>query len=111
MGLLIAHVIPAPVGVTDQTGGVGHQDQALGIVQDLAGEIALALQFGLKGLQAADIQHDAAVLHHALLGIAHGEGINQDLDGGPVLAAQSYMELQTIQRPNSLQEWWTSVLC
>ena len=45
--LLVAHVLPAAVGITDQARGVGHQDQALRVVQNLAGEVALSLQLGL----------------------------------------------------------------
>ena len=43
LSLIASRFVPAAVGITDQTGSIGHQDQALGIVQDLAGEIALAL--------------------------------------------------------------------
>jgi len=42
--LLVAGVVPAAVRVADQASGIDHQDQALGIVQDLLGEIAGALQ-------------------------------------------------------------------
>ncbi len=86
--LFVAHVLPAPVGIADQSGGVGHQDQALGVVQNLSGEIPLPLQFRLEGLQPADIEHQAAVLRHPPLAVAHREGIDQDINRGSITPAQ-----------------------
>ena len=88
--LLIAScLVPAPVGVADQTGGVGHQNQALGVVEDLAGEIALALQFGLEVLEVGDVEHEAAALRQSALGVANRESIHQHVDKGAVFATQS----------------------
>ena len=86
--LFVAHVLPAPVRVADQSGGVGHQDQALGVVQNLAGEVALALQLRLEVFQPADIQHQAAELRHPALGVAHCEGIDEYIHRRSVAAAE-----------------------
>ena len=68
--LLVAGVVPAAVGIADESGRVDDQNQALRVVQDLLGEIALALQFGLVGLKAGDVEHQAAVLQHLAVGVA-----------------------------------------
>ena len=86
--LFVAHVLPAPVGIADQSGCVRHQDQALRVVQNLSGEVALALQLRLEGFQPADIQHQAAELRHPPLGVPHREGIDEYIDRGSVAAAQ-----------------------
>src|SRR5205823_6882210 len=45
--LLISHNLPAAIGITYATAGVRHKNEALRVVQDLAGEVALSLQFRL----------------------------------------------------------------
>ena len=86
--LLVAHVVPAPVGVTDQPGGIRDQDQALRVVQNLAGEVALALQLRLEVLQPADIEHQTAELRNPPLGVAHRESIDEHVDHRSVAAAE-----------------------
>ena len=71
LGLLKTQSAPAPVGITDHAIGIGHQNQALGVTQNLAGEIALFLQFGLRLVKTCDIEHQAAVLHDVAGCIAH----------------------------------------
>ena len=43
LALFKAESTPAPVGIADHPVGIGDQNQALGVAQNLAGEIALAL--------------------------------------------------------------------
>src|ERR1700676_3665463 len=48
IALLITHVIAAAVCITDETGGIEHQNHALRSIQNLLIKIALALQLRLK---------------------------------------------------------------
>src|SRR5882762_817556 len=89
--LLVAGVVPAAVRVADQASGIDHQDQALGIVQDLLGEIAGALQFGLVTLQPGDVEHQSAILQHLSVRVRNGEGVDQDVHGTTVLAAENFL--------------------
>ena len=41
---IAARFIPAPIAVADQAGRVGDQDQALRVIENFAGKVALALQ-------------------------------------------------------------------
>ena len=86
--LLVAHVIPAAVGIADQSGSVRHQNQALCVVKNLSGEVALALQFRLEGFQTADIEHQAAVLRNSTLAVAHRKGIDQHINNRSIPPAQ-----------------------
>ncbi len=63
--LFESRVVPAAVGVADQACGVGDQNQALRVAENLAGEIALAVQFRLVGAQAGHIEHQSANLQQA----------------------------------------------
>src|SRR5580698_6102676 len=74
--LFEAGVKPAAIGVTDQTGGVGNQNQALGIAENFGGEIALAMKFGLIGAQARDIEHESANLQESPGVVIHAEDID-----------------------------------
>ena len=65
IALLKSGVVPAAVGIADQAGGVGHQNQALRVAENFGGKIALAVQFRLVGAQAGDIEHEAANLQQA----------------------------------------------
>src|SRR3981081_4269580 len=89
LGQFESETAPPPIGITDDAHGVGYQDQALGVTQDLAGEIPLALQFGLGMAKTADVQEQPAVLLNRPLGIAHGEAIDQHVYGRSILAAQN----------------------
>ncbi len=86
--LFEAGVIPAAVGVADQTGGVDNQDETLRIADDLAGKIAFALQLGLIGVEPAHIQHEPSDLQQSSRGVVHAKGVNQHVDGRIVLAPQ-----------------------
>ena len=83
-----ADFVSTLVGVTDEPGGIDHQDQALGIFQYLGVEIALPLQLRLERLQLGNIQHQTAVLNDLAIGIAHDDNILQGVDEGAVFAAQ-----------------------
>ncbi len=50
--LLKAETAPAAIRIADHAFGVGDQNQALGMAQNLAGEITFFLQFGLRLVQA-----------------------------------------------------------
>src|SRR5882672_357497 len=62
LALLESEAAPTAVGIADHAHGVRDQDQALGVAQDLAGEITLTLQFGLRLAETADVQDQSAVL-------------------------------------------------
>ena len=64
--LFKASFVPAAIGIADKAGGVGDQNQALCVAENFAGEVALALQFGLIGMQAGNIEHETANLHQAV---------------------------------------------
>ena len=85
--------IPAAVGICDLAGGISNQNDALGIVDDLGVEITLALQVGLRVLQFRNVQDQATKLHYLALTVTHGECILQRMDGGAVLAPQSFLEI------------------
>ena len=82
---------PASIGIADDALGIGDQDQALGVTQDLAGEVALALQLSLGMPETADVQQQPAVLENGTVGIAQGKTIDEHVDGRSVLAAQHYL--------------------
>ena len=86
--LLEAGFVPAAVGIADQAGGVGDQDEALGVAENLAGEVALALQFRLIGVKAGDIEHQAANLQQTPKIVVHAESVDEHVDGRAVLAAK-----------------------
>ncbi len=56
---------PAPIGVADESGSIGDQDEALRVAKNLAGEIALAVQFRLICVNPGDVEHQSANLHQA----------------------------------------------
>src|SRR5208337_481460 len=87
--LLKAETAPAPVGITDDAIGVGDQNQALGMVEDFAGEIALFLQLGLRISEAGDIEHEATVLQDVAGRIAHRKTVHEYVDGRSILAPQN----------------------
>src|SRR5208282_5201308 len=88
--LLKAETAPAPVGITDHPVGVGDQNQALGMTEDFAGEIALFLQLGLRLAEAGDIEHEAAVLQDAAARIAHRETVDEYVHRRSVLAPEDF---------------------
>ena len=88
--LLKAKTAPAPVGITDHAVDVSHQNQALGMAEDFAGEITLFLQLGLRLVEAGDIEQEAAVLQDATDGIAHRKTVHEHVDGRSVLAPQDF---------------------
>ena len=90
LALLVTGVIPAAVGVSDQAGSIDHQNQTLGIVQNLFGKISGPLEFGLEGFQPGDVEHEAAILQHLAMRVGNREGINQDVNGAAILAPQHF---------------------
>src|SRR3954451_19138861 len=69
----ITRIEAAPVGVADEPGRVGNQDHALGVVEDLDIEVALALQLRLDRLLLRDVEYQPAVLHHFATRIPYRE--------------------------------------
>src|SRR5450631_768657 len=88
--LLKTEAAPAPVGITDDAFGVGDQNQALGMAEDLAGKITLFLKLGLGLAEAGDIEHEAAVLQDAAGRIAHRETVDEYVNGRSILAPQNF---------------------
>src|SRR4029077_19468918 len=88
--LLKAKTAPAPVGITDYAVDVSYQNQALGMAEDLAGEITLLLQLGLRLVEAGDIEDEAAVVQGAASGIAHRKTVHEHVDGRSILAPQDF---------------------
>src|ERR1043166_3504788 len=83
-----APLVNARVGVADQAGSVRNHDHGLRVVQDLAGEVAFALQLRLEVLDLSDVKEDAAVLHDLALAIFYDEGVFQRMDHGAVTTAE-----------------------
>src|SRR5271156_2241936 len=84
--LLETSFVPAAVRVTDQKSRIRDQDQALGVAENLAGKIALSVQFRLVSVQAGDIEHQAANLQQLSRIVVHAEGVNQNVNRRAVLA-------------------------
>src|SRR5581483_2940007 len=89
--LIATGLIPAPIGIGDQPGRVGYQDQTLGVVEDLAGEVAFTLQFGLEVLEVGDVEHQAAHLNHAAVDVSNRENVQQYMNDRAVSAPQRLM--------------------
>ena len=86
--LLETGIVPAAIGVTDQTGCVRHQNQALRIAKNLAGEIALAIQFRLISAKTGHIEHQSADLQKLSMVVVQAEGVDQNVNRRTILAAQ-----------------------
>src|SRR5258708_15824130 len=86
-------LIAAAVGITDQAGGVRYQNHGLGVVQDLAGKVALPLKLRLEVLHFGDIQEDTALLHGFSLAIAYDDDGFQHVDPGAGSAAESHFKI------------------
>ena len=91
--LLKSGVKPASVRVPGRSCVIGHQNQALRVVEDLAREVALPMQLRLVGSQAGDIQHQPANLQHAALVVIHPEGVNQHVNQRTVLAPKGSLKI------------------
>ena len=78
--------MPTAIGITHQACGIGNQNKALRIIQNLAGEIALSLKLRLIGLQAADVEHESAVLSSCPVGAGDGKSVNQYMNGAAIFA-------------------------
>src|SRR5690242_4124017 len=83
-------VRPTPICITDQSGRVNHEDEALRVVEDLVGEVALALQLHLRGLQPGDVEHEAAILQDGSVSIGHREGVDQNVNQGAIFSLESF---------------------
>src|SRR5208282_2291376 len=88
--LLKTETAPAPVGITDHAFGISDQNQTLGMAENLAGEITLFLQLGLRLVEAGDIEHEAAVLQSVAGRIAHRKTIHEYVHGRSILAPQHF---------------------
>src|SRR5438270_2004916 len=88
-----ARFIRALVGIADQTGSIRHHDQGLCVVEDLAGEIALALELRLEVLDLSDVEEDAAILQNLALAVLDHKGVFQRVDHGAVAAAQRDLKI------------------
>ena len=91
--MIESRIVPALVGVADQPGGIRYQDEALGIVENLAGEITLAVQFRLVGAQAGDVEHEAANLEKVSHLVVQSEGIDQNVDRGAIFTQEGGLEV------------------
>src|SRR3954466_5140351 len=86
--LFVSHDLPAAVRITHQARSVGNQNKALGVAQNVAREIAFSLQFRLIGLQATDVEHQAAVLRNPSLGGGNSKSVDQHMNGAPIFALE-----------------------
>src|SRR5262249_40018550 len=64
------------------------QNHRLGVVEDLSGEIALALQLRLEVLDVSNVEKHAAVLQNLPLAVAHHERVFERMDHGAIAAAE-----------------------
>src|SRR5580700_9379855 len=80
--------MPAAVGIADKAGGVSHQNEALSVAENLAGEIALPMQFRLIGVHAGNVQHQPADLQQAPKIVVHAESIDENVNRRTILAAK-----------------------
>src|SRR4051794_34855944 len=84
--LFVSHDLPAAVRITHQSRSIGNQNKALGVAQNVAGEITLSLQLRLIGLQATDVEHQAPVLRNSSLGGRNRKSVDQHMNGGAIFA-------------------------
>src|SRR5262252_1879931 len=82
---------PPAIGITDYALGIGDQDQALCVVQNLAAEVALFLQFALGKPQIRDIKQQPAILQYPALCVPQRKTVDQDMDWRSVLATQDLL--------------------
>src|SRR5260370_257445 len=83
-----SRLISATVGIAHQAGGISHDDHGLSVVEDLAGEVAFALQLSLKVLHLGDIEKDSTILEDLALAVANHERVLQSVDHGAIATAQ-----------------------
>src|SRR6202035_4869572 len=76
--LLETGIVPAAGRVADEAGGIGDQDEALRVAENLAREVALPLQLRLISVEAGDIEHQAANLQQMPETVVHAEGGDED---------------------------------
>src|SRR6266700_1251952 len=99
-------LITALVRIADQAGGVRHHDHSLGVVQDLAGKVALTLELCLEVLDLGDIQEYAAILEDFSLAVSDHESVFQGVDHGAVTAAEGHFKVShyafVMQLPRNL---------
>ena len=88
IAFLITHFIAAAVRITDESGGIQHQDHALRSVQNLLIEIALALQLRLKCSLLRDVQHQATNLDNPPTGVANSGDVLQGVQQRTVFSPQ-----------------------
>src|SRR2546430_8673395 len=98
--LFVSHDLPAAVRITHQARSIGNQDKALGVAQNIAGEIALSLQLRLIGLQATDVEHQAAILRNSSLGGRNRKSVDQHMNGAAILALEDSFAIP--ERPLAL---------
>ena len=91
--MLVTRFVAPPVCIADQAGSIGDQDEALGVAENLAGEIALAVQFRLVGAQAGDVEHEAANLEKVSHLVVQSEGIDQNVDRGAIFTQEGGLEV------------------
>src|SRR2546423_8390400 len=81
----------APVGVTDEPGGVRHHDHGLSVVKNLAAEIAFALQLRLEVLHVGNVEEHATILKHLAVAIANNKSVFQSVNQASVAAAKRHL--------------------
>ncbi len=82
-----------PVPDQGLPGCIRDHNHGLGIVQDLAGEVALALQLRLEVFDLRDVQEHAPVLQDPALRIAHDKRILQRVNQAAITAAQRDLKI------------------
>lgn len=94
--LAIAGFEAAAVGIADEAGSIENQNHTLRSVEDLLIEIALALQLRLEHFLLGDIEHEAADLNNAAMGIADGADVLKGVEKAAVLAAENFFVVSKV---------------
>ena len=102
--MLVSQNLPAAIGVTDQTGCVGDQNQALSVAENFSGEITLTLQFSFESFKAADVEHQAAILSDFAVAVANGERVDQHVDRTAVFLFQDLFAIMQRSLPLQFRE-------
>src|SRR5262249_39900870 len=88
-----AGFIGAAGGGADPNRRIGHHDHGLSVIENLAGEVSLALQLRLNVLDVGDVQKYAAILQDFSLAVADHESVFQCVDHGAVAAAEGHLKI------------------
>src|SRR5438477_8992325 len=81
----------AAVRVTDKPGGIRHHDHGLGVIENLAAEIAFALQLRLEVLHVGNVEEHAAILQHLAMAVANNKSVFQSVNQASIAAAKRHL--------------------